>query len=106
MLVAGDKALSQSEELIRAADELLSRKWVLGDHSLVLIAFADSKRAMVEVGNAAWRDLAACGLVAILDPHQSRDPRGVSILSSRGRELAAPARLYKELELCCVCAFV
>ena len=69
MLVAGDKALSQSEELTRAADELLSRKWVLGDHSLVLIAFADSKRAMVEVGNAAWRDLAACGLVATRISH-------------------------------------
>jgi type IV secretion system protein VirB4 len=64
MLVAGDKALSQSEALSDAADELMSRKWVLGDHSLVLIAFADSPRAIAEVGNAAWRDLAACGLVA------------------------------------------
>ena len=64
MLAAGDKALSQSEALSDAADELMSRKWVLGDHSLVLIAFADSPRAIAEVGNAAWRDLAACGLVA------------------------------------------
>ena len=64
MLVAGDKALSQTEALSEAADELMSRKWVLGDHSLVLIAFADSPRAIAEVGNAAWRDLAACGLVA------------------------------------------
>jgi type IV secretion system protein VirB4 len=64
MLAAGDKALSQSEALTEAADELMSRKWMLGDHSLVLIAFADSPRAIAEVGNAAWRDLAACGLVA------------------------------------------
>ena len=64
MLAAGDKALSQSDALSDAADELMSRKWVLGDHSLVLIAFADSPRAIAEVGNAAWRDLAACGLVA------------------------------------------
>jgi type IV secretion system protein VirB4 len=64
MLLAGDKALSQQEELSKAADELLSRKWVLGAHSLVLIAFADSQQALSEVGNAAWRDLAACGLVA------------------------------------------
>ncbi len=64
MLAAGDKALSQSEALSDAADELMSRKWVLGDHSLVLIAFASSPRAIAEVGNAAWRDLAACGLVA------------------------------------------
>jgi type IV secretion system protein VirB4 len=64
MLAAGDKALSQSEALSDAADELMSRRWVLGDHSLVLIAFANSSRAIAEVGNAAWRDLAACGLVA------------------------------------------
>jgi type IV secretion system protein VirB4 len=43
MLAAGDNALSQSEALSDAADELMSRKWVLGDHSLVLIAFADSR---------------------------------------------------------------
>jgi type IV secretion system protein VirB4 len=64
MLIAGDKAISQQAELTHAQDELLSRKWVLGLHSLVLIAFADSKEALLEVGNAAWRDLAACGLVA------------------------------------------
>ena len=64
MLAAGDKAVSQTEALDAAADDLMSRRWVLGDHSLVLIAFADNRRAMAEVGNAAWRDLAACGLVA------------------------------------------
>jgi type IV secretion system protein VirB4 len=69
MLAAGDKALSQSEALTEAADELMSRRWVLGDHSLVLIAFADSPRAIAEVGNAAWRDLAACGLVATRMTH-------------------------------------
>jgi type IV secretion system protein VirB4 len=69
MLAAGDKALSQSEALTLAADELMSRKWVLGDHSLVLIAFADSRGALAEVGNAAWRDLASCGLVATRMTH-------------------------------------
>ena len=69
MLAAGDKALSQSEALTEASDELMSRKWVLGDHSLVLIAFADSRRAIAEVANAAWRDLAACGLVATRMTH-------------------------------------
>jgi type IV secretion system protein VirB4 len=69
MLAAGDKALSQSEALTLAADELLSRKWVLGDHSLVLVAFADSRRSLTEVGNAAWRDLASCGLVATRMTH-------------------------------------
>ena len=65
MLAASDKAFSQTAALTLAADELMSRKWVLGDHSLVLIAFADSARALTEVGNAAWRDLAASGLVAV-----------------------------------------
>jgi type IV secretion system protein VirB4 len=64
MLMANDKAASQIEELSHAADDLLGRKYVLGNHSLVLIAFADNAKAMNEVGNAAWRDLAACGLVA------------------------------------------
>lgn len=65
MVTANDKAFSQTEALTLAADELMSRRWVLGDHSLVLIAFADSPRALIDVGNAAWRDLAACGLVAV-----------------------------------------
>jgi type IV secretion system protein VirB4 len=69
MLLAGDKALSQQEELTKAADELLSRRWVLGDHSLVLIAFADTLAKLSDVGNAAWRDLAACGLVAARMTH-------------------------------------
>jgi type IV secretion system protein VirB4 len=64
MLAAGDKAISQTAALTDAADDLMSRRWVLGSHSLVLIAFADSAKALAEVGNAAWRDLAACGLVA------------------------------------------
>lgn len=64
MLTAGDKAASQIEQLEKAAGEILGRQYVIGDHSLVLIAFADTDRAMNDVGNAAWRDLASCGLVA------------------------------------------
>lgn len=64
MLAAGDKAASQTAALTDAADELMSRQWVLGDHSLVLISFADTAKALVDVSNASWRDLAACGLVA------------------------------------------
>ena len=62
--VAGDKAISQIAALGVAADELISRKWVLGDHSMVVIAFGDDERQMHNVGNATWRDLAACGVVA------------------------------------------
>ena len=100
MLAAGDKALSQSEALTTAADELMSRKWVLGDHSLVLIAFADSPRAIAEVGNAAWRDLAACGLVATRMTH-ALQAAYLSMLPRR-RVLAAAARLCEVVELCCL----
>lgn len=63
-LSAGDKAVTQTALLTNAADSLMNREWVLGDHSLVLLAFADSRVALETVSNAAWRDLAACGLVA------------------------------------------
>ena len=99
MLAAGDKALSQSEALTAAADELMSRRWVLGDHSLVLIAFADSPRAIAEVGNAAWRDLAACGLVATRMTHALQAAYRVD--AAGRRVLAAAARLCEVVELCC-----
>jgi type IV secretion system protein VirB4 len=64
MVVAGDKAASQTVALSLAADELMSRKWALGDHSLVVIAFAGDKASLADVANAVWRDLAAAVLVA------------------------------------------
>lgn len=64
MINAGDKAASQADELLHAADALQSRNWVLGEHSIVFIAFANSRKSLPVVGNAAWRDLAACGLTA------------------------------------------
>lgn len=64
LVLAGDKAATQTAALSHAADELMDRLWVLGDHSLIFIAFAETKKAMAIVGNAAWRDLAAAGLVA------------------------------------------
>ncbi len=64
MVVAGDKAASQTAALSLAADELMSRKWALGDHSLVVIAFGEDKAALADVANAVWRDLASAALVA------------------------------------------
>jgi type IV secretion system protein VirB4 len=65
MLAAADKAQSQTAALDDAADELMSRRWVLGNHSLVLLVFADTARALSDTANAAWRDLAGAGLVAV-----------------------------------------
>lgn len=64
MKTGGDKAESQIEDLRHAADQLMGRQWVLGDHSLVLICFAETPEAMSDVGIETWNDLAACGLVA------------------------------------------
>lgn len=64
MKVGGDKAVSQVSDLTRAQDQLMGRQWVLGDHSLVVISFADTEDAMSEVGVETWNDLSACGLVA------------------------------------------
>lgn len=64
MEMGGDKATSQIAQLRDASDQLMSRQWVLGDHSLVVIGFAESADAMADVGTEIWNDLAACGLVA------------------------------------------
>jgi len=63
-LTAGDKAITQTAALTDAADELMNRQWVLGGHSFLVLAFADTKKAMAEVGTEVWRDLGACGMVA------------------------------------------
>jgi type IV secretion system protein VirB4 len=68
MLAAGDKAFSQIAELSGpggATDQLMSRKWMLGEHSLVLLAFAKSLTGLGPVGNAAHSDLANCNLVPV-----------------------------------------
>lgn len=64
MEVAGDKATSQTKDLVLAQNELMNRQWVLGDHSFLVICFAESRERMDVVGTEAWNDLAACGLVA------------------------------------------
>lgn len=60
---AGDKAFEQVEDLRLAANDLISNKFVMGGHSLSLIAFADSMRSLTGVATAAWRDLADSGVV-------------------------------------------
>ena len=84
MVMAGDKGISQAEALTHAADELMNHQWVLGDHSLVLLAFADSVKALNVVGNAAWRDLASSGVVA-MRLHKAIQAAFLSAFSSRYR---------------------
>ncbi len=63
MTVASDKAASQTEALSRAADLLQSNAFVMGDHHLTLVTFADSLAALSEVSSRARRDLAESGAV-------------------------------------------
>lgn len=63
MAGAGDKAFEQLEELRQAGNDLMSNKFVMGDHSLSVIAFADSMKHLTNVATAAWRDLADSGVV-------------------------------------------
>ncbi len=61
MVVASDKASSQTEALTEAADLLQSNAFVMGDHHLTLVVFADSLAALAEVAPQAKRDLAESG---------------------------------------------
>lgn len=61
MVSAGDKAASQTDALTDAADQLQSNQFVMGDHHLTLVVFADSLAALAEVAPQARRDLAESG---------------------------------------------
>lgn len=63
MANASDKAASQTAALSEAADLLQSNAFVMGDHHLTLVAFADTLPALAEVVARARRDLAESGAV-------------------------------------------
>ena len=63
MVVAGDKAASQTAALAEAADLLQGNAFVMGDHHLTLVVFADSLPALADVAAQARRDLAESGAV-------------------------------------------
>jgi type IV secretion system protein VirB4 len=65
MMIGRDKAYEQREELKKASNDLLGRRCVLGEHSVLLLTFADDRQSLSKVANAAWRDLATCGLQAL-----------------------------------------
>lgn len=63
MVGAEDKAFEQLGELRQAGNDLMSNKFVIGDHSLSFIVFADSMQAMRSVATEAWRNLSEGGAV-------------------------------------------
>lgn len=64
MVNAGDKALSQMDELIDAADDLQSNRFVLGDHHYTLTVFAPDLKRLRDNMSVARAALADTGMVA------------------------------------------
>lgn len=65
MAAAGDKAASQTAALSEAADLLQSNAFVMGDHHLTLVVYADTLPALGDVAARARRDLAESGAVVV-----------------------------------------
>ncbi|PWC40950.1 VirB4 family type IV secretion/conjugal transfer ATPase [Azospirillum sp. TSO35-2] len=63
MVTAQDKAASQTAALGEAADLLASNAFVMGDHHLSLVTFADGLEGLRAVAARARRDLAESGAV-------------------------------------------
>lgn len=61
---AGDRAISQADELIDASDDLMSNRFVLGDHHFTLAVYAESMKALRDHMSVARAALADTGMVA------------------------------------------
>ena len=61
MVSSQDTSKSQREALVRAADHLGSADFIMGDHCLSFLVFADTPATLRDVATAAWSDLSLCG---------------------------------------------
>ena len=61
---AGDRAVSQADALIDAGDDLMSNRFVLGDHHFTLAVYASSMKALRDQMAIARAALADTGMVA------------------------------------------
>ena len=61
---AGDRAVSQADALIDAGDDLMSNRFVLGDHHFTLAVYADSMKRLRDHMSVARAALADTGMVA------------------------------------------
>ncbi|OWQ96110.1 transporter [Sphingopyxis bauzanensis] len=61
---AGDRAVSQADALIDASDDLMSNRFVLGDHHFTLAVYASSMKALRDQMAVARAALADTGMVA------------------------------------------
>ena len=65
LVSAGDEALSQVDALEEALDQLISNRFVVGEHNAALIAYADSLEELPEVVAGAHATLADPGNVVV-----------------------------------------
>ncbi len=61
---SGDRAVSQADALIDASDDLMSNRFVLGDHHFALAVYADSVKGLRDHMSIARAALADTGMVA------------------------------------------
>ena len=61
---AGDRAISQADALIDAGDDLMSNRFVLGDHHFTLAVYANSLSSLRDHMSVARAALADTGMVA------------------------------------------
>ena len=61
---AGDRAVSQADALIDAGDDLMSNRFVLGDHHFTLAVYANSMKTLRDHMSVARAALADTGMVA------------------------------------------
>jgi type IV secretion system protein VirB4 len=61
---SGDRAVSQADALIDAGDDLMSNRFVLGDHHFTLAVYADSMKGLRDHMSVARAALADTGMVA------------------------------------------
>jgi type IV secretion system protein VirB4 len=62
MKIAGDRALSQAEELSKVADDIASNRLMMGAHAAAVIVFVDDRTKLPEVIQEAWSDFSAGGI--------------------------------------------
>src|SRR3546814_17083457 len=61
---ADDRAVNQMLDLVDAADDLMSNRFVLGDHHFTLAVYSDSLKSLRDNMSIARAALADTGLVA------------------------------------------
>jgi type IV secretion system protein VirB4 len=75
---ADDRAVSQMLDLVDAADDLMSNRFVLGDHHFTLAVYSDSLKSLRDNMSIARAALADTGMVAAREGRRWKPLTGAS----------------------------